>query len=75
MGGLNWNYERLKAHIKEAGILAWRTVKGIIALAIAVLLIFCELVTTLAEALGLAVKKLIYMIFKPVFGDEEAEEA
>lgn len=75
MGGLNWNYERLKSHIREAGILAWRSVKSITALAIVVLLIFCELITTLAEAIGLVIKKLIYLVFKPTFGDEKAEEA
>ena len=74
MDGLNWNYDRLKAHLKEAGILAWRSVKSVIAFVILLLLISCELVTTLADAIGLAVGKLICVIFKPTIGEKKAEE-
>ena len=75
MGGINWNFERLSAHVKKAGVLIIELLKSMAALIATILLIFCELIVTLVEAIGLAVKKLVSIILKTKMYRKKVEEA
>lgn len=75
MGGINWNFERLSAHVKKAGVLIIELLRGMIALMTTILLIFCELIVTLVEAILLVVKKLIITNLKTKMYHKKVEEA